>query len=505
MQTACAAYICTMTGTTTSVIQFKQMEINPVYEFIKSNPDNTSLSDIRTNVVQPASTARYKQATKRKISGQTCVSATFAVVTVLALLILAGVVVTVLLRPQDAKTESNTELDSLKQELESLKESTSQQANVTNELTKVIRFQESEIKSLKLNSQHSNENTTELRSEIESLKQNFNESNYQTHIRTLSQNFTTLTEVANLQQFVMAKINETKHNVTEQFKSLQASSSESIQELQLLLRASNVTLTAEIDNVQLDCMKKANETQYNVTQEIKILQASSSESIQDLKLLLGTSNETITAKIENVQMDCLENAIKNRHRIDNVTQEIKILQTSSSESIQELQQLLHASNVTLTAEINNVQLDCTKRANETQYSIDNVTQEIIFLQTSSSESIQELHLLLHASNETTFISEIDNIWERQNQDALHCMVKVNQTQNEAQIKTEKINGRIDQLVRILRQMWKKSEFKLLLSLMPLTHKVNAMSVYIVLEIYTSIKGIFFKAHAILFTHSSYFF
>lgn len=143
-----------------------------------------------------------------------------------------------------------------------------------------------------------------------------------------------------------------------------------------------------------------------------------------------------------------------------------------------------------------------EKINETKH---NVMEQIKSLQASSSESIQELHLLLHASNETTFISEIDNIWERQNQDALHCMVKVNQTQNEAQIKTEKINGRIDQLVRILRQMWKKSEFKLLLSLMPLTHKVNAMSVYIVLEIYTSIKGIFFKAHAILFTHSSYFF
>ncbi len=123
---------------------------------------------------------------KLQVSGQTCVSATFAVVTVLTLLLLAGVVITVVLRPQDAQTESNTELDSLKQELESLKEFTSQQANVTNELTKFIRFQESEIKFLKLNSQHSNDNTTALRSEIESLKQHFNESNYQTHIRTLS-------------------------------------------------------------------------------------------------------------------------------------------------------------------------------------------------------------------------------------------------------------------------------------------------------------------------------
>ncbi len=535
--------------------QIHTMEINPVYEFIKSNTDHTSsLSDSGTNVLQPASTAGYKQATKRKISGQTCVSASVAV---LALLVLAGVVVTVILRPQLANTESNVGLDSLKQELESLKELTGQQANVTNELTKIIRFQESEIDSLKLNSQHSNENTTELRSEIESLKQHFNASNYQTHIQLIlnQQNLTT-TEVANVQQFVMAKIDEMKHNVTERIKVLQTSSSESIQELKLLLRTSNETITAEIENVQMDCLKKANETQYsiyNVTQDIKILQTSSSESIQELKLLLRTSNETITAEIENVKMDCLKKANETQYSIYNVTQDIKILQTSSSESIQELKLLLRTSNETITAEIENVQMDCLKKANETQYSIYNVTQDIKILQTSSSESIQELKLLLRTSNETitaeienvkmdclkkanetqysiynvtqdikglqtsssesiqelklllrtsnetitaeienvqmdclkkanetqysvynvtqdikilqksssesiqelklllrtsneTFTSDIDNLWERQNQNAFHCMVKVNETRNEAEKKTQKINGRIDQLV-----------------------------------------------------------
>ena len=173
------------------------------------------------------------------------------------------------------------------------------------------------------------------------MKQHLNASNYQTHIQLIlnQQNLTT-TEVANVQQFVMAKIDEMKNNVTERIKSLQTSSSESIQELKLLFRTSNDTITAEIENVQMDCLKKANETQYsvyNVTQDIKILQTSSSESIQELKLLLRTSNETFT-------------------------------------------------------------------------------------------------------------SDIENIWERQNQNAFHCMVKVNETRNEAEKKTQKINGRIDQLV-----------------------------------------------------------
>ncbi len=281
------------------------------------------------------------------------------------------------------------------------------------------------------------------------MKQHLNASNYQTHIQLIlnQQNLTT-TEVANVQQFVMAKIDEMKNNVTERIKSLQTSSSESIQELKLLFRTSNDTITAEIENVQMDCLKKANETQYsiyNLTQDIKVLQTSSSESIQELKLLLRTSNETITAEIENVQMNCLKKANETQYSIYNVTQDIKVLQTSSSESIQELKLLLRTSNETITAEIENVQMDCLKKANETQYSVYNVTQDIKILQTSSSESIQELKLLLRTSNET-FTSDIENIWERQNQNAFHCMVKVNETRNEAEKKTQKINGRIDQLV-----------------------------------------------------------
>lgn len=327
-------YICTQTETTNQLSNIHHaMDKNPVYEF-DSYSAKSPLSDSRTNVLQPT---RSKQATRPKNSCRTCASATFAVVAVLALMILAGVIVTVILRLQNAKSESNTEFASLKQEMESLKEFMIQQANVSNELTKVIQVQKSEIDYLK---QHLNESTIELQSEIGCLKRNLNESiyNLQTHIQTLSQNFTT--EVTIVQQFVMAKINETKYNVTEEINILQTSSSESIQELKLLLCTLNVTLTAEIDNVHLDCMKKANET---------------------------------------------------------------------------------------------------------QYSIYNVTQEIKILQSSSSENIQELHLLLRASNET-FISEIDSVWERQNQNVLDCMIKVNETQTEIYKETQKIDDRIDQLV-----------------------------------------------------------
>ncbi len=236
-------YICTQTETTNQLSNIHHaMDKSPVYEF-DSYSAKSPLSDSRTNVLQLTSFARSKQATRHsKTSCRTCASATFAVVAVLALMILAGVIVTVILRLQDAKSESNTEFDSLKQEMESLKEFMIQQANVSNELTKVIQIQKSEIDYLK---QHSNESTIELQSEIGCLKRNLNESiyNLQTHIQTLSQNFTT--EVSIVQRFVMAKINETKYNVTKQINILQTSSSESIQELQLLLRTSNLTLTAE--------------------------------------------------------------------------------------------------------------------------------------------------------------------------------------------------------------------------------------------------------------------
>ncbi len=111
----------------------------------------SSLSDSRTDVLRSDSIAWSKQVTRRtKISCRTCVSATFAVVAVLALLILAGVIVTVILRLHNFKAESNTEVVSLKQEMESLKD---QQVNITNELTKLIQMQQSEMESLKYNLQ----------------------------------------------------------------------------------------------------------------------------------------------------------------------------------------------------------------------------------------------------------------------------------------------------------------------------------------------------------------
>ncbi len=108
---------------------FNTMEKNPVFEN-NSYDTKSSLSDSRTDVLQPAWS---KQTTRRKTSCRTCVSATFAVVAVLALLILAGVVVTMIVQPQYSNTESNA---LLKQEMESLKEFMTQQVNVNKEQTK---------------------------------------------------------------------------------------------------------------------------------------------------------------------------------------------------------------------------------------------------------------------------------------------------------------------------------------------------------------------------------
>ena len=107
------------------------MEKNPAYEFITVKD---STPDSRTNILQPVSMERSKQATRRKISSQTYVTAIFAVVTVLALLALAVVVATVIVRPQ---AESNADqLDSLKQDVENLKK----KINFTSQLESLKEF-----------------------------------------------------------------------------------------------------------------------------------------------------------------------------------------------------------------------------------------------------------------------------------------------------------------------------------------------------------------------------
>ncbi len=63
-----------------------EMEKNPAYEFISISTARSSVSDNKIDVLQPANIARPKQATGCQISGQTCVSAIFAVVAILALL-----------------------------------------------------------------------------------------------------------------------------------------------------------------------------------------------------------------------------------------------------------------------------------------------------------------------------------------------------------------------------------------------------------------------------------
>ena len=74
-----------------------EMEKNPAYEFISISTARTSISDSKIDVLQPANIARPKRC---KISGQTCISAIFAVVAILAL---AGMGVTLIVRSQKGR------------------------------------------------------------------------------------------------------------------------------------------------------------------------------------------------------------------------------------------------------------------------------------------------------------------------------------------------------------------------------------------------------------------
>ncbi len=227
------------------------MEKNPAYEFGSYNA-KYSISDSRTNVLKPANIARSKQATRCKTSCSTCVTATFAVVAVvLALLVLAGVVVTMTLRSQDANIESNTKI---KQEM---KEFMSQQVNVTNELTKLIQIQQREIESLKHNLQHSNESIIELRIQLAS------------EIDTLSNNVTAGIATVQLQQSqsvirCMEKTNEKYENLTEviqhslvrltrkqeeDISRFEKSSNQSVENLHIQLHSFNHSFTTDIEGV----------------------------------------------------------------------------------------------------------------------------------------------------------------------------------------------------------------------------------------------------------------
>ena len=251
-----------------------------MYEFGSYNA-KYSISDSRTNVLKPANIARSKQATRCKTSCSTCVTATFAVVAVvIALLVLAGVVVTMTLRSQDANIESNTKI---KQEM---KEFMSQQVNVTNELTKLIQIQEREIESLKHNLQHSNESIIELRIQLAS------------EIDTLSNNVTAGIATVQLQQSqsvirCMEKTNEKYENLTEviqhslvkltrkqeeDISSLEKSSNQSVENLHIQLHSFNHSFTTDIEGVwrrlnqnALDCLGKINETQNEENNEVEAI------------------------------------------------------------------------------------------------------------------------------------------------------------------------------------------------------------------------------------------
>ena len=236
----------------------------------------SSLSDSRTDVLQPAWS---KQTTRRKTSCRTCVSATFAVVAVLALLILAGVVVTMIVQPQYSNTESNA---LLKQEMESLKEFMTQQVNVNKEQTKFNQMQQREIESLKHNLQRSNKSNIELRiqfaSEIDTLSKNVTAGiatvqlqQSQSVIHCMEKTNETYYRIENLTEVIQHSLVKLTRKQEEDISSLEKSSNESVENLHIQLHFFNHSFTTDIEGVwrrlnqnALDCLGETNETQNEV-------------------------------------------------------------------------------------------------------------------------------------------------------------------------------------------------------------------------------------------------
>ncbi len=105
-------------------------------------------------------------------------------------------------------------------------------------------------------------------------------------------------------------------------------------------------------------------------------------------------------------------------------------------------------------------INCMEKTNETYYRIENLTEviqhslvkltrkqeeEISSLEKSSNESVENLHIQLHSLNHS-FTTDIEGVWRRLNQNALDCLGKINETQNEGTNEVEAINNRIDHLV-----------------------------------------------------------
>ncbi len=246
----------------------------------------SSLSDSRTDVLQPAWS---KQTTRRKTSCRTCVSATFAVVAVLALLILAGVVVTMIVQPQYSNTESNAKIDSLKQDMESLKEFMTQQVNVNKEQTEFNQMQQHKIESLKHNLQRSNESNIELRiqlaSEIDTLSKNVTAGiatvqlqQSQSVINCMEKTNETYYRIENLTEIIQHSLVKLTRKQEEDISSLERSSNESIENLHIQLHSFNHSFTADIEGVwrrlnqnALDCLGKINKTQNEGNNEVEAI------------------------------------------------------------------------------------------------------------------------------------------------------------------------------------------------------------------------------------------
>ena len=213
-----------------------------------------------------SSPLKVKQATKPRCSGRLCATATFAIVAVLAILVLTAVVGVMFASAQssEVKNKHSDELEKLKKEMEILKKLVDQQANKS--ITQQIEIQTT------------NKNLHKLNNSVEQMQQQLDTSNYA------------------LMQNLQKKLNESTKDLNDTIRDL----NDTIQEVQLQLYSSSNALKLEIENAT-DRHKQTytelftsqiEQIQNNVSEVSEQIQLQRNKFSQDILNILRVTNDS---------------------------------------------------------------------------------------------------------------------------------------------------------------------------------------------------------------------
>ena len=204
------------------------MEKNPVFDFSESSmTDKSGTSDHLSS-----SPLKVKQATKPRCSGRLCATATFAIVAVLAIMVLTAVVGVMFAKAQfsEVKNKHSAELEKLKKEMEILKKLVDQQAN--NSITQQIVIQEIRVANQDVQKQLSS-STKDLNDTIQDVLLLQHSSNYalKEEIKNATQRIYT--------NLLTSQIEQIQTNVSELSEQIQLQRKKSSQDILTILQVTN--------------------------------------------------------------------------------------------------------------------------------------------------------------------------------------------------------------------------------------------------------------------------